>query len=404
MRSERLALALALAGCVENHVSATLSTEIGPWLCGAEGGEALLERETPVTEAGRCRFRLVERARLCAADHGRFDAFQPTLVPVTETRALLVTQVPSGRPWLVELDASAGFPTWRVEGLESDTDLDALLALRAPRAEDFIVAGNMLYDGIPGLAVVRGTARTGGGALTLESQDAFGFVLATRSSLCLADFGSSSVTVRRIAPDVAERHTLPEAMLTYADHRTYGAAALVPPIGTQGGLTLLDANCRPDPVLRAWPEAADTVSFEVFAGAETPDPRLYSLLVGDTPGLRRTRWPTPEHPESVDAPLPDFDTSRQATVLTEAGAAIVVQAASGPGGLRLTHVDFDAPDGPALSTAALTVGESGRLDLTRAHFEAENDGHVRFFSTRADAATDWNDVWRLDFEVRCDAP
>lgn len=402
MRSERLAL--ALAGCVENHVSATLSTEIGPWLCGAEGGEALLDRETPVTEAGRCRFRLVERARLCAADHGRLDAFQPTLVPVTETRALLVTRVPSGRPWLVELDASAGFPTWRVEGLESDTYLDALLALRAPRAEDFIVAGNMLYDGIAGLEVVRGTAPAGGGALTLVAQDTLGYVLLTRSSLCLAEYQSSSVTVRRIAPHFAERHTLPDVMLSYADDRTYGATALVPPIGTRGGLTLLDANCRPDPVVRAWPEAADPIAFEVFAGAGAGDPRLFSLLVGDTPGLRRTRWPTPEHPESVDAPLPDFDTSRQATVLTEAGAAIVVQAASGPGGLRLTHVDFDAPDGPALSTAAFTAAEAGSFRLIRAHFEAENDGHVRFFSTRADGATDWNDVWRLDFEVRCDAP
>ena len=143
--------------------------------------------------------------------------------------------------------------------------------------------------------------------------------------------------------------------------------------------------------------SADPPSHDQHIGAE------FSFL-GRPSFLRRTRWPTPEHPESVDAPLPDIDTLRQATVLTEASAAIVVQAAPGPGGLRLTHVDFDVPGGPALSTAAFTAAEAGSFSLIRAHFEAENDGHVRFFLTRADGATDWNDVWRLDFEVRCDAP
>lgn len=405
MRSDRraLALALAAAGCVENHVQATLSAEIGPWLCGAGEGEPLFASDAPVAQAGRCRFTLAERTLLCAADDGRFATLGPELVPVSETRALVMTRVPRGRPWLVELGEETGFPTWGVDGLEAGTSFGGVYAVAAPGSGRWLVAGDNRSPDYGFLGSALGTATRGGGTLTVEPVATGGNLLPTRTALCSLDFYSGQAAIGRVAPERGPLLVLSGAP-AYVEARTYGATALVPPSGDTGMLYLLDADCRPDAVVRTWPLDADPVAFQVFARAETTDPWLYSLIGGDAPALRRTRWPAPDRPESIDAPLPDFDTSRQATVLVEGSAAVVVQAASGPGGLRLTHVAFDAPGGPALSTTTFTAAEAGSLSVTRAHFEDENDGHVRFFSTRAHPATDWNDVWRLDFEVRCDAP
>lgn len=410
MRSERLALTLALAGCVENHVSATLSTEIGPWLCGAGEGEPLLESETPVAEAGRCRFALSERTLLCAADLDRFGTLRPTLVPVTESRAVFVTWVPRGRPWLVDLDAPAGFPTWAVEGLEPESSLGWLLAVEAP-GEGLLLAGEPQSDTVFVYPQwLFGAARRGEGTVEVEPTPTGGSLSPTRVGLCSLDFNSGPAAVGRAVPGAAPGGL---AFLwgapTALEARTYGATAFVPPLGEAGRLHLLDATCHPDPVVRTWPAEADGstaggIAFQTFGAAETPEPRLYSLLPGEVAALRRTRWPAPDRPESMDVPLPDFDASQTFTVLTEGGDPVVVQAAAGRGGLRLAHVDFDAVGGPALSTATFEATLTGSLAVMRAHFEDEDDGHIRFFMSRSDEAERRSDVWRLDFEVRCDAP
>jgi hypothetical protein len=293
-------------------------------------------------------------------------------------------------------------PRGRIEGLEAETSLAGVYAVAAPGRGGWFVAGENRSDYYGSLGSAVGTATHGGGALTVEPVATCGSVLPTRTALCSLDFNSGQAAVGRVAPDPGPLSFLSGAP-AYVEARLHGATALVPPSGDTGMVYLLDADCRPDAGVRTWPLDTGPVPFQIFAGAETTDPWLYSLIGGDAPAVRRTRWPAPDRRESIDVPMPVFDTSRQATVHAEGGAVVVGQAASGPGGLRLTHVDFDAPGGPALSTTTFTAAEAGSFSLIRAHFEDENDGHVRFFLTRAHPATEWNDVWRLDFEVHCDA-